>query len=67
MTEEEQYIVAYGLYSRDYIKEYDMSPMTIWGFANIIPDYIRKKYLDKAKLSIRTKKINEIKQKYESR
>lgn len=67
MIIEEQYQEAYKLYSKDFWGEHQLSPMTMWGFQEIVPDEQKKYYLDKAKISIRIKKINQIKQKYESR
>ena len=67
MTEEELYKEAYRLFCKDYVIKYDLEPMTIWGFINILVTKEREEYLDKAIISIRKIKINQIKQKYENR
>lgn len=61
MTEEEHYREAYRLYSREFRAVNNMSTMTMWGFRNILPYPTKKDYLDKAIISLRRRKINEIK------
>jgi len=67
MTEEDQYIEAFILYSREFRAVNNMSSMTMWGFRNILPYPTKKDYLDKAIISIRRRKINQIKGNYENR
>lgn len=67
MILEEPYLEAYRLYSKDFWGEHNLSPMTMWGFQEIVPDKEKKYYLNKAKLSLRIKKIKHIKENYENR
>jgi hypothetical protein len=65
MNRESLCLEAYRLYSKDFWGKYQLSPMTIWGFQEIVPDKEKDYYLNKAKTLIRIKKIKHIKQKYE--
>ena len=54
---------AYRLYCKDFIEEHQISPISIWGFVNILSDETKTSYMNRAKVSLREKKIMEIRKK----
>ena len=67
MDQEELILEAFTIYSKYFWGEHHFSPITVWGFQEIVPDNEKQYYIDRARISIRMKKINQIKQKYENR
>ena len=67
MNKDELILEAFRIYSKYFWGEHHFSPITLWGFQEIVPDNEKEYYINEAKLSIRIKKIKQIKQKYENR